>query len=66
MVIKYLFDEKIKSCFIAMANVFLIREATFIFKEIGGWVFLKLMQIIAAFIKMNESRASWKGFCDEL
>ena len=24
-----------------MANVFLIKEAAFIFKEIGGWVFLK-------------------------
>ena len=39
------FHEKVKSCFSKlvkiMANVFLIREATFIFKEIGGWVFLK-------------------------
>ena len=41
-----------------MANVFLLREAAFILKEIGGWVFLKWMQIIAESIKMNKSRAS--------
>ena len=27
--------------FSVMANVFLIREAAVIFKEIGGWLFLK-------------------------
>ena len=41
-----------------MANVFLIREAAVIFKEIGGWLFLKWKQIIAESINMNKSRAS--------
>ena len=45
MALKKVFDEKVKSCFSKfvniMTNVFLIREAAFIFKEIGGWVFLK-------------------------
>ena len=56
------FDEKFKLCFNKfvniMANVFLIREAAFLFKKIGGWVFLKWMQIIAESIKMNKSRVS--------
>ena len=64
------FDEKVKSCFSKfgniMANVFLIREAAFIFKQIGGCVFLKWMQIITEPIKLNKSRASWKGFCGVL
>ena len=64
------FDEKVKPCFSKfiniMANVFLIREAAFIFKEIGGWVFLKWIQIIAESIEMNKSRASWKSVCDGL
>ena len=41
-----------------MATVFLIREITVIFKEIGGWIFLKWKQIIAESINMNKSRAS--------
>ena len=39
------FDQNVKSCFSkfvnVMGNVFLIREAAFISKEIGGLVFLK-------------------------
>ena len=46
-----------------MANVFLIWEAAVIFKEIGGWLFLKWKQIIAESINMNKLRASWKMFC---
>ena len=41
-----------------MANLFLIMEAAFIFKEIGGWVFFKCTQIIAEPIKINKSRVS--------
>ena len=41
-----------------MANVFLIRKAAVIFKEIGGWLFLKWKQIITESINMNKSRAS--------
>ena len=37
-----------------MTNVFLISEAAFIFKEIGGSVFLGVFQIIAESIKMNK------------
>ena len=40
-----------------IANVFLVREAAVIFKEVGHWLFLKWMQTIAASIKMNKSRA---------
>ena len=46
-----------------MAKVFLNREAADIFKEIGWWLFLKWMQIIAESIKMNKSRATWKSLC---
>ena len=49
-----------------MTNVFLIREAAFIFKDIGGLVFLKQKQIIAESMKMNKSRAGWKIFCGGL
>ena len=45
-----------------MANVFLIRKAAFIFKEIGSWVFLRWMQIITESIKINKSRTSWNSF----
>ena len=48
-----------------MANVFLVREAVVIFKEIGGWIFLKWKQIIAESININKSRASWKIFCGQ-
>ena len=40
-----------------MANVSLNREAAAV-KEIGGWLFLKKIQIIAESIKVNKSRAS--------
>ena len=37
-----------------MTNVFLIREAVVIYKEIGGWLFLNFQfQIIAESINMN-------------
>ena len=62
-----IFDEKLNFSFSkfvsVMTNVFLIREVAVIFKEIGGWLFLKWMQIIAESTKMNKSRASWKDFC---
>ena len=40
-----------------MANVSLNREVAAV-KETGGWLFMKLIQIIAESIKMNKSRAS--------
>ena len=40
-----------------MANVSLNREAAAV-KEIGGWLFMKLIQITAESTKMNKSRAS--------
>ena len=47
-----------------MANVSLNREAAAV-KEIGGWLFMKLIQINAESTKMNKSRASrdifWGG-----
>ena len=49
-----------------MSNVFLIRKAAVIFKDIGRWLFLKRMRIIAESIKMNKARASWKMICGGL
>ena len=41
-----------------MADFFLIRETAVVFKKIGGWLFLKLMRIIAEYIKIDTLRAS--------
>ena len=48
-----------------MANVSLNWEAAAV-KEIGGWLFLKQVQIIAEPIKMNKSRAIRDIFCGGL
>ena len=47
-----------------MASVFPIREAAVaIFKETGGWLFPKWMQIITEYIKMSKSHVPTDTFC---